>query len=129
MRSTSLALVEMVEQRTRELVTAAIQLGPLGPARLGQADDPHAAVVGVTVDGDQVLILEPAQQPAEVSGVEAEPAPDGARVRACLADLVENPGCPSGRGRARYSSLSAPSRCVTTRLNRLTVATPGASIF
>jgi hypothetical protein len=42
---TTLALVEMVEQRTRELVTAAVQLGPLGPARLGQPDDPRAAVV------------------------------------------------------------------------------------
>jgi hypothetical protein len=64
----------MVQERARELVTAAVELGPLGPARLGQPDDPYAPVVGVVLDGDQVLLLEPAQQPAEVSGVEPEPA-------------------------------------------------------
>ena len=85
----AIALVEGFEQRRRELVAAAVKLGPLLAARARQAGDADAAIRSARLDPRHPVGLERPQQPAGVAGVQAEAVAQRPDLAAVLADLPQ----------------------------------------
>src|SRR4051794_12753023 len=116
----ALRAVERREDRAREVVAALVQQRAFGAARRRELRRSHAPIGGAGAHLDQAVGLERAQQPAGVPGVELEARAQRAHLAAVLAYLQRTRASPSGRSRARYWSLSAPTRWVTARLKRRT---------
>ena len=81
---------ERSEQRSGEVVAAALEGTPLAAAARREMRGADAPVCGARADRDQPVALERLQQPAEVAGVELEPGAEVAHVCAVLADLPQH---------------------------------------
>ena len=87
--STRCAFGQRVDQAPRHLLGPIVQPAPFAPTFRRQADDALAAVRRIPSDGHELVLLELTEQPAEVTGVETEPAPQLAHARPSGADLEQ----------------------------------------
>src|SRR5581483_4684947 len=85
----ALRLFERREQRRRQLVAAAIEQPPLRQAGTREARDPDAAIGGARRDPHQAVVLQGAQQAADITRVELEAASQLAHLAAIRSDLPE----------------------------------------
>ena len=100
----TLRIAERREERPRELVAQPIEQRPLGPTRVREPCGANAPVVRVLLDQGQAGLLERAQDPAEVPGVEVEKAPERPHLCGLGADLPEH-SCFAERPLARHELI------------------------
>ena len=91
-----LARAQRCEQRGGEVVAAPVEDRSLRDPGRGQTCGPDPPVGLVRADGDHPRLLQGAQQPAEVSGVESEPGAQRAQVAPLGADLPQQPRLAEG---------------------------------
>ena len=80
---------QRVDQAPRHLLGPIVQPAPFAPTFRRQADDALTAVRRIPCDGHELVLLELSKQPAQVTGVEPEPAPQLAHARSAVADLEQ----------------------------------------
>src|SRR6266700_874854 len=90
----ALTLGERAEKTGGGLFGAAIEFGPFGPSGGGQPRGPEPSVRLVHLDGDQPVVLQRPQQPAQVAGVQVQPGAQVPDVAAVRADLPQQPRLP-----------------------------------
>ena len=86
-----LPVVQRRQQGPRQSVAAPVEFRAFGAPGFGEPYGPHPVIVWSWLHLDQALVLEPAQQAAQIAGVQVEPAPDGPEVSAAVADLPQHP--------------------------------------
>ena len=86
-----LPLVQRSQQGPREIIAAPAELRSFAAPGSCELHGPHPVIVWSRLHPDQALVLETAQQPAQVTGVQIEPGPDGPDVRTVVADLPQHP--------------------------------------
>ena len=78
---------QRVDEASGDVFGTPVEAPPLAASGHRESDEPLAAVGGIDLDGDQLLVFELPEQPAEVTRVEAEAAteiPDSGAVGADL---------------------------------------------
>ena len=86
-----LPLVQRSQQGPREIIAAPAELRSFAAPGSCEPHGPHPVIVWSRLHPDQALVLETAQQPAQVTGVQIEPGPDGPDVATVVADLPQHP--------------------------------------
>ncbi|SKU20509.1 Uncharacterised protein [Mycobacteroides abscessus subsp. abscessus] len=84
------------EDRMRQVIGAAVELGQFGAPGGGEAGGAHPGVAVGRGDLDQPGALQCAQQPAEIPRVQAQARPQFADVAAAVPDFPQHPRLPEG---------------------------------